>query len=517
MSDKVVGRIDPASRLAARRGGSIRAASPAERVRELRPRRSAAARRWLTLGYADRARDREFLPAALEILETPPSPVRIWLLQAICALVAIAVAWMFIGRIDVIAIAQGKVEPAGRVKLVQPLESGKVREVLVSNGATVREGDPVVILDGSEARAEETALAAALASYRAEVARRKAGIAAAQAGNYEPPVVDWPRDVAGDILARESRVLSSDLALLASSLASFAAQRRQREAERDRLADMIESQEKMIAIEEQRVDIRSTLESQKLGSKLSLYDALESLQNQRSTLTQQKGQLAEALASLDVLDRDAAKTTRSFLAENSQKLADAERLAQDVEQKLAKARAKSSHMILRASASGTVQALSITSLGQVLMPGEEVMRIVPDGAELEIEAYMPNRDIGFIKVGQEAVVKIESFPFARYGSLPARVKRVSREAIPEPDAQQQEADPARSSRSTLAAGAQRVQNLVFPVTLVLERTSIAADGAEIPVRNGMAVTVEVKTGQRRIIDYIFSPLVEVASTAMKER
>jgi hemolysin D len=244
---------------------------------------------------------------------------------------------------------------------------------------------------------------------------------------------------------------------------------------------------------------------------------LESLQNQRSSLAQQKGQLAETIAALDVLDRDAAKTIRSYLAENSQKLADAERMAQDAEQKLAKARAKTSHMILRASASGTVQALTITSIGQVLMPGEEVMRIVPDGADLEIEAYMPNRDIGFIKVGQEAVVKIESFPFTRYGSLPARVKRVSREAIPEPDAQQQEADPARASRSTLAAGAQRVQNLVFPVTLALERTTIVADGAEIPVRNGMAVTVEVKTGQRRIIDYIFSPLVEVASTAMKER
>ena len=145
------------------------------------------------------------------------------------------------------------------------------------------------------------------------------------------------------------------------------------------------------------------------------------------------------------------------------------------------------------------------------------MRIVPEGAELEIECYMPNKDIGFVKVGQEPVVKIESFPFTRYGSLPARVKRISRQAIPEPDAQQQEGDAARGSRSTLLAGAQRVQNLVFPVTLSLDRSTIAADDTEIPVTNGMAVTVEIKTGQRRIIDYIFSPLVEVASTAMKER
>ena len=155
-------------------------------------------------------------------------------------------------------------------------------------------------------------------------------------------------------------------------------------------------------------------------------------------------------------------------------------------------------MLLTAPVAGTVQALSITSIGQVVMPGEEVMRIVPSEDGLEIECYMPNKDIGFIKPGQEAVVKVESFPFTRYGTLPAHVTRVSREAIPEPDAQQQEADPGRSPHSTLAAGAQRVQNLFFPVTLTLEKRTITTDGEEIPISNGMAVTVEIKTGYRRI-------------------
>jgi hemolysin D len=174
-------------------------------------------------------------------------------------------------------------------------------------------------------------------------------------------------------------------------------------------------------------------------------------------------------------------------------------------------------MLLTAPVAGTVQALSITSIGQVVMPGEEVMRIVPDNDGVEIECYMPNKDIGFVKPGQEAVVKVESFPFMRYGTLVARVSRVSREAIPEPDAQQQEGNPGRSSRSALNAGAQRMQNLFFPVTLRLEKSAISADGEEIPISNGMAVTVEIKTGYRRIIDYVFSPVVEVASKAMKER
>jgi hemolysin D len=248
---------------------------------------------------------------------------------------------------------------------------------------------------------------------------------------------------------------------------------------------------------------------------MNLFDARESLQNQRTSLAQQQGQLAEAVAALGVLESDTTKTVATFVADNSQKPADAERQIEETVQKLSKANTRMSHMLLTAPVAGTVQALSITSMGQVVMPGEEVMRIVPADDGIEVECYMPNKDIGFIRPGQEAVVKVESFPFTRYGTLPAHVIRVSREAIPEPDVQQQEGDPARSSRSTLTAGTQRIQNLFFPVTLALEKSTISTDGGEIPISNGMTVTVEIKTGDRRIVDYLFSPLVEVTSEAMK--
>jgi hemolysin D len=461
--------------------------------------------------------DHEFLPAALEILETPPSPIHTWLLSTICLLAAVTIAWTFVGKIDVIAVAQGKVQPTGRVKLVQPLESGKVRTLFVTNGSKVEAKQPVVALDDSEVKAEQSALAASLASLRAEAARRAAAIAAARTADLQLPTENWPDDLPGNILTREQRVLAGDLASLRSAVASLAAQRLQKEAERARLVNTIASQEELLKIEDDRVQLRSYLEARQLGSKLTLFDAQESMQNQRTTLAQQQGQLAEAVAALNVLERDTTKTIATFIADNSQKLADAERQIEDTAQKLAKAEAKTSHMLLTAPVAGTVQALSITSVGQVVMPGEEVMRIVPADDGVEIECYMPNKDIGFIRSGQDAVVKIESFPFTRYGTLLARVSRVSREAIPEPDAQQQEGNPGRSSRSTLNAGAQRMQNLLFPVMLTLEKSTISADGEEIPISNGMAVTVEIKTGYRRIIDYVFSPVVEVASKAMKER
>ena len=145
------------------------------------------------------------------------------------------------------------------------------------------------------------------------------------------------------------------------------------------------------------------------------------------------------------------------------------------------------------------------------------MRIVPDGTELEIEAYVENKDIGFVEAGQPAIVKIESFPFTRYGVFEAKVARVAHDAIPEPDAQTVEGNPAKTTKSSYFGGAQRTQNLVFPVTLTLARKTMDIDGAHIPLRPGMAATVEVKTGKRRILEYVFSPLVETVSSAMKER
>ena len=303
---------------------------------------------------------------------------------------------------------------------------------------------------------------------------------------------------------------------MSAALDSLKAQRDQKDAERARLAETIASQGKQLAIGGERVDLRSALEKEKLGSRLNRLDAEESLQQQRTSLAQQKGQLAEAVAAIEVLQRDSAKTVESFVAENGQKLADAERQVEELSQRLIKARVKGDHMTLRAPVAGVVQNLSINSIGQVVMPGDEVMRIVPDDAGFEIECYMPNKDIGFVSVGQEAVVKIESYPFTRYGTLPARVSKVGKDAIPKPEAAQQEAGQDKARKSTMTGGAERTQNLYFPVTLTPGQTTIGGDEA-LPISNGMAVTVEIKTGERRLIDYIFSPLVEVGSRALKER
>lgn len=462
--------------------------------------------------------DQEFLPAALEILETPPSPVRLALLLIICTLATAALAWSYFGRIDIVAIAQGKIQPTGRVKVIQPLETGKVASILVENGKHVSAGQTLLELDATEVKAEEAALSANLSALKAEIVRRGAAIEAASHEKLTHRALTWDGAIPPLVRRREERVLAGDLAQLSATLASLAAQEHQKETERDRLTGTSKVQRELIATLQERVSMRATLVEKNAGTKAGLIDATETLQYQQAALATQVGQLAEAEAGLVVIARDIAKARDTFVADNGQKLAEAERQADDMEQKLAKAQARSDHMTLRSPLDGIVQGLSVTTIGQVATIGEELMRIVPDGSGLEIEAYLPNKDIGFVRTDQDAMIKIESFPFTRYGILSGQVVRVASDAIPEPDAQQMEGSPAKASKSTgFAGGAQRTQNLVFPVTIRPEALSVEADGKTIPLSPGMAVSVEIKTGRRRILEYIFSPLVEVGSEALRER
>jgi hemolysin D len=462
--------------------------------------------------------DREFLAPALEILETPPSPVHIAFLWIICAFVVTALAWAYLGRVDIIAAAQGKLQPTGRVKVVEPLDTGRVDKIRVVNGSLVKEGDILVELDRSAADADVQSARAELSSARAEILRRSAALIAAQAEEFgSPPTIAWPDDVPPALRQREDRVLAADLGQLAATIASFDAERAQKAAERDKLRETIATQKNLVATLQERVDMRTKLVEAKAGARAAVIDATETLQYQITQEAKQEQELASLSAGIEVISRDAEKAIQAFVSDDSEKLDDAERRVEDVEQRLAKAVAGLDRLTLRAPIGGRVQSSIIANVGQVVAGGQEIMRIVPEDSGLEIEAYVRNRDIGFVSVGQEAVVKVEAFPYTRYGAIHARVVRIARDAIPEPDADAAEGDPARVSNAVGFAGAERTQNLVFPVVLKPDVASIAVDGVAEPLTSGMAVTVELKTGARRMLEYLFAPLVEVASKAMRER
>lgn len=462
--------------------------------------------------------DQAFLPAALEILETPPSPVGIAFLWIICIFMILAMSWCWFGRLDIVAISQGKIQPTGRVKIIQPREIGRVASVLVLNGQHVKEGETLVLFDSSEIDADVRQLQANLNAFRAEVDRRQASLIAVRSDKISGiPAVVWSSEIPNAIREREMHVLEGDLSQLETTLAGLAAQIDQKRLEQKRYEDIAIATGAVIATLQQRVTMRSSLEQSGTGSKGDLITAMEALQDKTTDMVTAQAQVAETSAAIEVLRRETSRTRQAFIADNVQKLGEAERQVDDLAERLSKAQARQKEMVLKSPIDGTVSALSITTPGQVVAAGEELMRIVPEGIGLEIESYVANRDIGFIHPGQKATVKIETLPFTRYGTINAELVRVARDAIPQPDAQRLEGNPTESQSERGFAGAQRTQNLVFPVTLKPTETYLSADGVDVPLLPGMAVTVEIKTGSRRILEYLLSPLVEVTSTAMNER
>jgi len=463
--------------------------------------------------------DHEFLAPALEILETPASPVRLALILIICGFVTTALIWSYIGRIDIIAAAQGKIQPTGRVKVVQPLLTGKVKALPPPNGAPVKSGDILLELDPTDAIADETDAAKGLASVRSEVRRRKAAVdyVRSQESDQPLPTISWDADAPDDLRRREEGILRGDLEQFQAAAASLDAQKHQKEVERDRLVVTVAAQNSLVETLKERVAMRSMLASKDAGTMASVIDATETWKEQATQLAVQESHLADAVAGIEVFAREQDKLTRTFLSDQLGRLGDAERRVEELEQRLAKARNVREQMTLRSPIDGTVQASSITSVGQVVTVGQDVMRVVPEGSTLELEVYALNKDIGFIKVGQDAVVKLEAFPFTRYGTIAAHVTKIAADAIPEPDAARREGDPAARQAETTFGGAERMQNLVFPVTLSLETDQISADGRNVKLSAGMAAIAEVRTGERRMLEYVFSPLVEVAEEALHER
>jgi hemolysin D len=466
-----------------------------------------------------RPKDREFLPAALELLETPPSPVRIACIWVIGAFFTTALAWSYFGKLDIHAVAQGRIHPSGRSKVIQSLEPGKVVAVAVSNGRDVKAGDLLLELDPTDSGADREAQTRELESARAEAARRKVAIDVALStgsSSLLPLAIPFPEGTSAETRSREEAVLKSDLYQLRAGRASLLAQLAERLATRDKLRASIASRENVIALAKERVDMRSTLNDKGSLSRAMVIEVLSQYEQQVTTQVSEQGQLVETEASIKTIRAKIDEALGQFASDQVQKKTEAERKADRGAQELIKSTAKNERTFIKAPISGTVQQLAITTVGQVVSSGQSLMTIVPVDAPIEIEALVQNQDIGFVKADQEAVIKIDAFPFTRYGTINGKILKVSKESIDEREAQGG-GDPGRPQNSTTAAAPGRSQNLVFPATIQLAANSIDIDGKMIPLTPGMSVTVEILTGQRRAIDYVLSPLREVSSNTARER
>jgi membrane fusion protein, hemolysin D len=495
-------------------------------------------------------RDREFLPAALEILETPPPPLPIALIATISAFALAALIWSYFGRLDVYATAPGKIEPAGYAKVIEPLDPGKISAIHVAKGQSVKAGDLLLELDPTEASADATSAKDALDASLAEIARRHYSIDAVRAAQIdgqgardrldarsqeEAPTVDsapvenlagepelkvaWGATVPEQFRLRQEAVLRADLAQLSDALKALDRQMAEKLATQKRLNMSIAFQNTLMETLNQRVSTRQQAIDLNVGTKIDLYNAKEELEKSEAALASDQGQLIETDAAIRSVRSEKAKTVSQFIADNENKLADAARKADEARQALAKANARLARTRLYAPTDGVVQQMAVTTVGQVVTTGQQLIVLTPIGGKLQIEALVANLDIGFVKPGQDAVIKVDAFPFTRFGALHGKVVNIASAAIAEQDAKRALANATATANVApeVPTAPGQPESFVFPVIVSLDEAAMKIDNASIPLSPGMTVTVEIRTDSRRVIDYLLSPLAKIGSEALRER
>ena len=464
---------------------------------------------WAIQNEADKKQrprsDHEFLPAALEIIEKPASPGLRMLLWVLCTLFAIAILWACIGKVDVVAVASGKIVPASNVKIVQPIEIGSVRAIHVRNGQHVRKGQLLVELDPTLVGADEAQ--ANRAQLSADVVRARNDTLLAYLDG-RPPFFHAPPGTPAETIRTQQQFVRAAIAQYEAERASL------RQSRAEQAADLVGAQAEItklretLPLVERQLTARQELAGKGYFSKLKVMEyeqlRIEHLQNievQESNAAKAQAAIANIDAQIEKLRETLGKEAVSALSEASDKSAIA---AED----LRKAGQRRIFQQLRAPVDGTVQQLVVTTVGGVVQPAQPLMVIVPDDSEVAVEAMIQNKDIGFVRESQPVRVKLEAFPFTDYGLLQGVVESISRDAI-------EQNQPQSAGAGTNAQHAQ--QALVYAVRIRLKEKSLRIAGRDQAIGPGLAVQAEIKTGERRIIQYLLSPVTQALDEAGRER
>ena len=433
--------------------------------------------------------ERAFLPAALEIVETPPSPT--WRATAliIVGFLASALVWAAFDHMDIIAVAEGKLVPVGQVKVVQPLETAVIKAIHVEEGSHVVKGDVLIELDPTDTSANLESLRydhtqALLDAEAGRILLAGSGVDAFTAPQGANPV----------LVAAMRDQTREELARFEASMAAIEAQRQQREAAiRSARAQQKVLSEVIPLLSERHRELQGLWE-RGAGTKPPVLAVLQELIEKKGNLVSLEQQEEQARADIVALEANARGTLTQFRATASDRRLKALQRASELDQQIIKEEMREDRRRLVAPVDGTVQELKIHTVGAVVTTADKLATIVPDGTPLIIEAYVENKDIGFVREGQVAEVKVDAYPFTRYGTLQARLDQIGKDAVNDDE-----------------------KGLRFPARLVPASMELPINGEVRQLMPGMTTEVEIKTGRRTVLDFVLAPVKETLHTAGGER
>ena len=442
----------------------------------------------------------EFLPAVLEVQETPPLPIARLIGWAIVAFFVIAVVWACIGHVNVVAVAHGKLVPSGQVKTIQPLESGVVRAIHVEEGDRVSKGQLLIELDSTTTGADRSALRDQLLALKTDRSRLKTLLEklspeAGEAASAEATEwIDWPEGATPAQTSLQRQRLWSQLHQYRSQLAALAKDEKRKRAELASIDKEIAKLDATIPLISERSDSLQNLVAKSMAPRMQWLEAEEDRVEQVKERDIQISNRQNALAAIAAIRERQQAFRAEFKQKRLNELNETENRIQSLRQELVKAEQRLTLQQLRAPVSGTVDQLVVTTIGGVVESAQKLMTIVPDKDPLEVEAWIENKDIGFVETGQPAEIKVNTFQFTKYGTIKGKVVNISHDAVEDEN-----------------------RGLIYETRIKPEKTTMMINGKEVRLSSGMAISAEVNIGKRRIIEYILTPLLRYKEESLNER
>ena len=423
--------------------------------------------------------------------EEAPSPLPRAVLWTVLGFIAALGGWMAIGRLDMVAVAEGRLVPRSQLKIVQPAEGGVLREILVAEGERVRAGQVLGRMDIRLAQADATALEAELSLRQLQLRRIDAELRADKLNRTDAD----PHAMYAQVEAqREARVQAYQNSLAEERAVIARAKREMQVAQetRTKLAGSLP-----LLLEQERAFER--LANEGFAGKLMSSQRSRERQELEQDLRAQEHRVESARAAIEQAERRMAQIGANYRAQLRTERIEAERERSRLAQEGEKLRHRQGLAELRSPVDGVVKDLATHTSGSVLAPGAVLMTVVPDGEGLLAEVWLQNQDAGFVRVGLPAKLKLASFPFQRYGMLEGRVLRISADST-----ERQSGDPARAA-------------LAYRALVELTAQELRAGDTAHALLPGMQLTAEIRLADRTILEYLLSPVQKIAAEAGRER
>ena len=435
----------------------------------------------------------EFLPAAEEIVETPATPLSALVVWLVTLLLMVALAWSYFGRIDIVAVANGKISTEGSNKIIQPAISGVVTSINVHEGQRIKKGETLLALDRTTAEKDVATANQSLNTARVErdILRRLA-----VGGNTDEIINN--ADLPDETKAMLRQFASSQTALSAArqqavngTISNYQHQLQFNQQAKKQLETNAQNLKNRKAEIEKQLPNANPVDKLRLQNELSNID--QRITSADSAVLGQNQQLLQSQSALTQAQNQSQTQTAETNSAFNNQIITAEKKIIELENNLVKAKQILAQTTITAPVDGTVLSLTVKTIGGVVNAGQQLAQIVPEKVPLYVDAALDNQDVGFVKPGQRVVVKVATYPFQRYGYLEGTVENISPDAIQDDK-----------------------KGLIYKAKIKLNDEKSSKQN-QLKLLPGMSVSAEITTGQRRIIEFFLDPLMTKADESLKVR